>query len=93
MIEIPKPWGKKTLLLNNHHYCLKLIELDKEAVLPLKWNERKHETLYVVDGKVHVRKHGDSFIAEKGRVIDIPPGTLHTLTALEFTRLFDVSTP
>lgn len=93
MVEIPKPWGRELLLSLNDNYAVKILEVKEGGVLSLQYHEKKHETLFVLEGKAEI-VHGDhSFVAERGRVIVVPPNTVHRVTAEQFTRIFEVSTP
>jgi mannose-6-phosphate isomerase len=93
VVEIPKPWGRELLLCRNSMYAFKMIEIQKGGALSLQYHRRKHETMYFLEGRAEFIEGDLAFVAEKGRVIEIPPNTIHRVTAKEFTRIFEVSTP
>ncbi|MFH0977707.1 MAG: cupin domain-containing protein [Candidatus Woesearchaeota archaeon] len=90
---VDKPWGRELWLEVNPFYVLKILEVKKGCAFSLQYHREKHETWYFLEGSAEV-VHGDSsIIATKGRIIVVPPHTIHRITAKEFTRFVEVSTP
>ena len=90
---VPKPWGEEHLLACTDRYAAKLLIIRKGHRLSLQYHERKHETQYVQAGRVRYILGERELIAEPGTTINLPPGTVHRMEALEDTRIFEVSTP
>lgn len=90
---VPKPWGEEHLLACTDRYAAKLLIIRKGHRLSLQYHERKHETQYVESGRVRYTLAGSELIAEPGTTINLPPGTVHRMEALEDSRIFEVSTP
>ena len=89
---VPKPWGEEHWLACTDRYAAKLLIIRKGQRLSLQYHERKHETQYVEAGRVRYTLNGSELIAEPGTTIDLPPGTVHRMQALEDSRIFEVST-
>jgi mannose-6-phosphate isomerase len=88
-----KPWGEEHWLAHTDRYAAKLLIIRKGRRLSLQYHERKHETQYVEAGRVRYTLGGSELIAEPGTTIDLPPGAVHRMEALEDARIFEVSTP
>jgi mannose-6-phosphate isomerase-like protein (cupin superfamily) len=95
---VEKPWGREVWLAHTDRYAFKLIEFKAGSRSSLQYHERKHETIYVDQGRLRVEADGPGGTLETqelgpGEVIENPPGRRHRVTALEDVRLFEVSTP
>lgn len=51
---VPKGWGYEKIIVNNDHYCGKLLYIIKGCKTSLHYHEIKHETFFVESGKVQV---------------------------------------
>jgi len=90
---VPKPWGEEHWLAHTDRYAAKLLIIRKGKRLSLQYHERKHETQYVESGRVRYTLGDRELIAEPGTTIDLPPGAIHRMEAIEDARIFEVSTP
>jgi len=97
---VPKPWGEEHWLAHTDRYAAKMLIVRKGKRLSLQYHERKHETQYIEAGRVRYMlgsrddpSHLLEVIAEPGTTIDLPPGAIHRMEALEDARIFEVSTP
>ena len=95
---IEKPWGREVWIAHNDKYAFKLIEFKTGSRSSLQYHERKHETIYVDQGKLEVEIEDEqgqllTFILGPGDVIENSPMRKHRVTAIEDVRLFEVSTP
>jgi quercetin dioxygenase-like cupin family protein len=90
-----KPWGGEEWIVFGKAlpYAVKKLFLKKGARFSLQYHEKKVETWLVEEGKLLVQLGKKEFRAKKGDVIHVPPKTLHRITALEDSRLLEVSTP
>lgn len=94
----PKPWGREVWFAHTDHYAGKILEVKKGHRLSLQIHEKKMETQYLYKGKIKLylgenENVLDEIILSPGESIDIPPGTIHRIEALEDSEIFEVSTP
>ena len=95
---LEKPWGREIWLAHNARYAFKLIEFKAGSRSSLQYHRQKHETIYVDRGRLELEvadEQGQLQTLELGPndVIENPPMRKHRVTAIEDTRLFEVSTP
>ncbi len=88
-----KPWGRERWLNLNKHYCFKILEINKGEMFSLQYHEVKHETWFVNKGRIEVTLDERTFELLPGMIVEIPPGTIHRMHALEEASVFEVSTP
>lgn len=96
--RIEKPWGYELVWAQTHQYVGKVLFVREGQALSLQYHQKKEETLFIESGKCLIETGPDqnSLSATEfnpGEVFHIPPGTLHRITALIDTRIFEVSTP
>jgi mannose-6-phosphate isomerase len=97
VVRIDKPWGYELLWAKTDRYVGKIIHVDAGHALSLQYHKVKMETVYLASGRVRY----DIQDAEGRRQLDlapgdrlhIPAGTVHRVTALEDSDIFEVSTP
>jgi len=93
-----KPWGGEELLAHTGEYALKRIRVNAGSRASLQLHRRKSESLFLLSGRMRI-EIGDapeSLVAGDflpGKVVDIPRGTIHRVTAIEDSVLIEVSTP
>ena len=98
MKTISKPWGAEIWIEVNDRYVMKKLIMNKDHRCSLQYHEKKHETFYVLSGKMLLRYGenkdeltelhmlpGDSFV--------LPSGTIHQMQALEDSEYLECSTP
>lgn len=95
---VEKPWGREIWVAVTGHYALKIIEFNKGARSSLQYHQQKHEHIYVDSGKLLMDWENEAGELEQitlraGEVIENKPLRKHRVTALEDTRLIEVSTP
>jgi mannose-6-phosphate isomerase-like protein (cupin superfamily) len=95
---VEKPWGREIWVAHTDKYALKIIEIRKGHRSSLQYHRRKHEHLFVDQGRLQVEWEDEegkmqSFILGVGDVIENKPGRKHRSTPLEDVRLIEVSTP
>lgn len=93
-----KAWGSEEWLVNNDKYCAKILEFLKGKSFSDHFHWVKEETWYVVEGKL-LLEYYDLSNATKlakelnvGDIIHVPPGNPHQLTALEDSKVLEIST-
>ncbi|HCW31990.1 MAG: cupin [Candidatus Peregrinibacteria bacterium GW2011_GWF2_39_17] len=93
-----KPWGREIWFAHTPKYAGKILEVKKGHRLSLQFHEQKEETQYLYSGSVkftigHDEQHLEERILKPGQKVDIQPGMIHRIEALEDAQIFEVSTP
>jgi mannose-6-phosphate isomerase-like protein (cupin superfamily) len=95
----PKGWGREVWIANNPLYCGKILEIRKGKRCSLHFHKLKTESFYLHSGrlKIRVKRTAQSEVVEEfemlpGDCMDIPPGLIHQMEALEDAELFEFST-
>lgn len=98
--EIPrveKPWGYELHWAKTERYVGKIIHVNAGHALSLQYHNRKEETILLWAGRLLFEvQQGDVLMKREmqpGECIHITPGTVHRMTALEDSDVFEVSTP
>jgi len=97
--RVEKPWGWELIWALTDGYAGKILFVKAGESLSLQFHNEKDESWYVLDGRAHVElcRAGEGILEEEvvvpGAAFHFPPGTVHRLTALEDTRILEVSTP
>jgi len=90
---VEKPWGREVWYAHNDRYAGKILEVTAGHLLSLQKHEVKHETLYLQSGRMQFTLEETEFIWVPGQAIEIAPGTIHRMEALEDSVILEVSTP
>jgi quercetin dioxygenase-like cupin family protein len=97
MKRVEKPWGYELWWAQTDRYVGKLIHVNKGHALSLQYHNRKDETIYVHAGKILFElQEGETLTAREmlpGDAVHVTPPTVHRMTALEDSDIFEVSTP
>lgn len=97
LTRVEKPWGFELWWARTDRYVGKLIHVNKGHALSLQYHNIKDETIYVHAGRILFEmKEGDELKAREmgpGESIHVTPPTVHRMTAIEDTDIFEVSTP
>ena len=95
----PKGWGREIWIANNPLYCGKILEIRKGRRCSLHYHKLKTESFYLHKGrlKIRVKDSVDSdrleeFEMSPGDCMDVAPGFVHQMEALEYSELFEFST-
>src|SRR5215475_10166632 len=96
---VPKGWGREVWIANNERYCGKILEINKGKRLSLHFHKLKTESFFLRRGrlKMRIKESADSpnieeFEMVEGDCMDIPPGLVHQMEALEDVELYEFST-
>jgi mannose-6-phosphate isomerase len=103
-----KPWGHEILWAQTDRYVGKILHIEAGHVLSLQYHEQKHESIYVLSGKMIFRYDpeadgrsggwaGDrSKLRERvmgpGESQQVPTGRVHQFEAIETTDVLEAST-
>ena len=87
MEHIDKPWGYEEILETNGNYTLKRLFMKPGESCSLQYHVKKRETIYVVQGKLHVQL---SYLGEDLRshilypndTLTILPTVVHRMTGV-----------
>ena len=96
--RVEKPWGYELHWAKTERYVGKLIHVNAGHALSLQYHNRKDETIYLHSGRV-VFEIGDldrNLVRREmrpGDRVHITPKTVHRMTAIEDSDIFEVSTP
>lgn len=93
--RVEKPWGHELWFAeDSKRFVGKILTIEKGRRLSLQFHKLKHETIYVLRGKLQLQLGGREGVLEEGRSAIIPPNTIHRFQA-PFGRviLIEVSTP
>ena len=96
-MRVDKPWGYELHWAVTNRYVGKVIHVDAGHALSLQYHEVKEETILLWSGriKLEIERDGQRVTQEltPGQSIHITPGTVHRMTAIEDSDIFEVSTP
>lgn len=96
-MRVDKPWGYELHWAKTERYVGKIIHVDAGHALSLQYHEVKDETILVWSGRIRFETgRGGTRVTREmgpGESVHIAPGTVHRMTALEPTDIFEVSTP
>jgi mannose-6-phosphate isomerase-like protein (cupin superfamily) len=95
----PKGWGREVWIANNDLYCGKILEIQKGKRCSLHYHKLKTESFYLRSGRLRVRIKAspdateiEEFELSEGDCMDIAPGLVHQMEAIEDAELFEFST-
>jgi quercetin dioxygenase-like cupin family protein len=74
-------------------YCGKYMFLLKGQTCPEHYHDMKHETFFIVKGKVRMTSDGTSWSMLPGDVYAVKPTIKHTFTAEEPSLILEISKP
>src|SRR5215469_9148083 len=96
---VPKGWGRELWIANGDLYCGKLLEIRKGKKCSLHYHKLKTESFFLRSGRIKMRikespesETIEEFELRAGDCMDIPPGLVHQMEALEDAELFEFST-
>ncbi len=96
---VTKVWGREIWISNNALYCGKILEISKGKRCSLHYHKLKTESFYLRSGRLRVRlkESPDSalvreFELNSGECLDVSPGLVHQMEALEDAELYEFST-
>ena len=95
--RVEKPWGYELHWAKTDRYVGKIIHIHAGHALSLQYHNVKDETIYLQSGRIRFElQAGDSRVAREmrpGECVHIAPKTVHRMTAVEDSDIFEVSTP
>jgi mannose-6-phosphate isomerase-like protein (cupin superfamily) len=95
--RVEKPWGYELHWAKTDRYVGKLIHVNAGHALSLQYHIRKDETIYLHSGRLLFEiDEGRGIVSREmypGERVHITPNTIHRMTAIEDSDIFEVSTP
>ena len=95
--RVEKPWGYELHWAKTERYVGKLIHVNAGHALSLQYHNLKDETIYLHSGKLLFEIQEGETLAKRemvpGERVHITPKTLHRMTAIVDSDIFEVSTP
>ena len=74
-------------------YCAKFLFVFGGQTCPMHWHTNKHETFFIVHGKVMMSINGDVCEMQPGQCLAVSAETPHSFTGKEPSLLLEVSQP
>jgi quercetin dioxygenase-like cupin family protein len=74
-------------------YCGKFLFVDDGQTCPYHSHTRKHETFFVVKGRLRMLIDGQEQILAEGETLVMPPGKRHSFTGIGPALVLEVSMP
>lgn len=74
-------------------YCGKFLFVCDGQTCPMHRHEKKHETFYIVKGRVRMHFDGTQREMAKGDVLAVPPNKMHSFTGVGPALLLEISMP
>jgi mannose-6-phosphate isomerase len=96
--RVDKPWGYELIWALSEAYCGKVLFVKAGEQLSLQFHREKDESWFVLDGRAELELGApgqsvlNSEIVAAGAAFRFVPGTVHRVTAIEDTRILEVST-
>ena len=87
-----KTWGLEHWIVNNDLYCGKILHLKNGYRCSMHYHKMKHETFYVLKGRVLMEVNDAAWVAEEGHTMPIKQRDSHRFTGLEDSEILEVST-
>ena len=95
--RVEKPWGYELHWAKTERYVGKLIHVKAGHALSLQYHNLKDETIYLHSGRLllEIQEGTERVMREmrSGERVRIKPKTIHRMTAIDDSDIFEVSTP
>jgi len=97
LTRVEKPWGYELHWAKTDRYVGKLIHVNAGHALSLQYHNQKDETIYLWSGKLLFEIDVNGTLTKRemspGECVHVTPKTIHRMTAIEDSDIFEVSTP
>ena len=95
--RVEKPWGYELHWAKTDRYVGKVIHVNAGQALSLQYHNQKDETILLWSGRLLFEVQDEEGMVSRemnpGDRFHIRPKTVHRMTALEDSDIFEVSTP
>jgi mannose-6-phosphate isomerase-like protein (cupin superfamily) len=97
VVKVEKPWGYELHWAKTDRYVGKILHVNAGHALSLQYHNRKDETILLWSGRLLFDIERNGTLAridmKPGDRIHVTPKTVHRMTAVEDSDVFEVSTP
>jgi mannose-6-phosphate isomerase-like protein (cupin superfamily) len=90
--RVDKVLGSEEWIVKNDQYCGKILNLDKGYKCSMHYHKDKHETFYLLEGRVLMELDGECSFMDPGDIREIKPNQKHRFTGMEDSRIIEFST-
>ncbi len=91
---VKKPWGREVIFARHARYVGKLITIERGHRLSLQYHRKKHETVYVLEGRLRLTLGRGTRTLGPGTAFAVAPRQTHRFEARTGrVTLIEVSTP
>jgi mannose-6-phosphate isomerase len=95
--RVDKPWGYELHWAKTDRYVGKVIHVNAGHALSLQYHNVKDETIFLYSGRLLFEIQVDGQLTKRemapGERVHITAKTVHRMTAIEDSEIFEVSTP
>jgi mannose-6-phosphate isomerase len=95
--RVEKPWGYEIWWAKTDRYVGKILHVNAGHALSLQYHNIKDETIYLYAGRLLYEIEIDGVLTKRelspGDTVHVSPKTVHRMTAIEDSDVFEVSTP
>ena len=95
--RVEKPWGYEIWWAKTDRYVGKILHINAGHALSLQYHNIKDETIYLYSGRLLYEIEVDAVLTKRemkpGDTQYVSPKTVHRMTAIEDSDVFEVSTP
>jgi quercetin dioxygenase-like cupin family protein len=95
--RVEKPWGHEIWWAKTERYVGKILHVTAGHALSLQFHNIKDETIYLYSGKLLYEIEVNGVLTKRemnpGDTQHVSPKTVHRMTAIEDSDVFEVSTP
>ena len=95
--RVEKPWGYEIWWAKTDRYVGKILHVNAGHALSLQYHNIKDETIYLYSGKLLYEIEVEGVLTKRemkpGDTQHVSPKTVHRMTAIEDSDIFEVSTP
>ena len=95
--RVEKPWGHEIWWAKTERYVGKILHVTAGHALSLQYHNVKDETIYLYSGKLLYEIEVNGVLTKRelkpGDTVHVSPKTVHRMTAIEDSDVFEVSTP
>jgi len=88
-----KPWGYEKILINTEKYLTKELYLKEGYRTSLHKHKKKDETMYIIKGRGYIEFEDRKEYFSVNDTVRIKPNIIHSIVALENTKINEMSTP
>lgn len=89
---VKKVWGKEEIIANNEMYCGKILHLKKGHRCSYHHHNQKHETFYVMSGKVFLEfSNINNYLLNPEMSVEVKPKQEHRFTGIEDSKIIEFS--